>query len=223
VDKTVVMTGISPAVPKDWDDMEKNRFVVPLLEKHPETFIGLCLVNPNNGRLFGKEFLQKNLDKFFNEYKMKGVKLLPPDGWYYANDIDLLSPVMEKAEEYNYPVMIHSTRVPRCMPSLIGELAENFPRNTIIIAHAGGHDHVHETVIVLKKYENLYADSSLIWEIDIKRIVNKVGAHKLLYGSDAPYLSAGVALYKILDCEFNEKDLKLILHDNAVRIFGFEE
>jgi predicted TIM-barrel fold metal-dependent hydrolase len=223
VEKAVVMTGISPSVPKDWNDMEKNRFITPLLEKHPETFLGLCLINPNLGRLYGKEFIQNNLDIFFNEFGMKGVKLLPPDNWFYANDIELLAPIMEKAEEYGFPVMIHSTRVPRCMPSLIGELAENFPRNVIIIAHGGGHDHVHETIIVLKKNKNLYADSSLLWEIDIARIVNSVGAHKLLYGSDAPYLSAGVALYKIYDCNFNENDLRMILHDNAVRIFGFDE
>jgi predicted TIM-barrel fold metal-dependent hydrolase len=221
IEKCMAMPGGDPSFPKDWDDSEKNEILSKAIEPYRERIIGCGFLQPHLGKVYGTNFILDLMEKFYHEYGLRGFKLFCHRGYFYASDTELLEPVMVKAGELNTPIVIHSTRIPREMPSLIAHTAKAFPKTKIVIAHGGGHDFVHETIIALNETSNLYIDTSLLWEIDIKRIVTRCGAQKVMYGSDGPFLSPRVALVKIDECEFSKDELELILHKNAQEIWGF--
>lgn len=222
ITKAIVMPGSDPSFPKDWDDSEKNEILFRAIEPYKDRIIGCAFLKPELSKLYGDQFIFDLMEKSYNEYHMRGFKLFCQRGYFYASDTKLLAPVMSKAAELDVPIVIHSTRISREMPSLIAHTAKAFPDTRIVIAHGGGHDFVHETIIALNDTVNLYIDTSLLWEIDIRRIVKSCGAEKVMYGSDGPFLSPRVAQVKIDECGFSQKELDLILHENARKVWHFK-
>jgi Amidohydrolase len=78
----------------------------------------------------------------------------------------------------------------------------------------------HERVIEqLVRYNNVYADTSGVRRFDyLVQAVKRAGAHKLLFGSDGPWLHPGVDLYKIVALTLPPEHEALILGRNAIRL-----
>ena len=55
----------------------------------------------------------------------------------------------------------------------------------------------------------------------LKRMIDKHGADKILFGTDSPWYDQSQALKDFDRIELNEKDKKLILGENANRMFKF--
>jgi predicted TIM-barrel fold metal-dependent hydrolase len=73
------------------------------------------------------------------------------------------------------------------------------------------------------KYPNLYTDISINSRtLRINQAVNKYGFRNLVFGSDIPYDSQGVALLKIKEAGLSKEDEDLILGGNAAKIFGLD-
>jgi predicted TIM-barrel fold metal-dependent hydrolase len=50
--------------------------------------------------------------------------------------------------------------------------------------------------------------------------VEELGADRVLFGSDVPYLEPAVSLGKIFDADLSERDLENVLWRNAERLIG---
>ena len=47
-----------------------------------------------------------------------------------------------------------------------------------------------------------------------KRAIERLGAHRVLFGSDGPGCNPGLELRKIERLNLSQNDLRLVLHDN---------
>jgi len=71
----------------------------------------------------------------------------------------------------------------------------------------------------LVRLPNLYADTSGVQRFDyILQAVRRAGAHKILFGSDGPWLHPGLELHKIRLLGLARRDEDLILGGNIVRL-----
>jgi predicted TIM-barrel fold metal-dependent hydrolase len=50
--------------------------------------------------------------------------------------------------------------------------------------------------------------------------VERIGAHRILFGTNFPVLNPGVALGMVADSRLSEADKNLILGGNAAKLFG---
>ena len=116
------------------------------------------------------------------------------------------------AEELNMPVLFHpggtyteQSKMEFGRPVLLDEVARTFPRLRIVLAQLG-QPWVDETIVLLAKHANVYADVSGLLRRPWQAYNALVSAHqngvidKLLFGSDFPYTSAEEcieALYSI--------------------------
>jgi hypothetical protein len=106
---------------------------------------------------------------------------------------------------------------------VVDMLAPQYPDVVFIIPHLGSFAddwRAHQRVIEqLVRYPNVYTDTSGVRRFDyIVEAVKRAGAHKVLFGSDGPWLHPGVELHKIRLLGLSPQKEALILGGNAIRL-----
>ena len=163
------------------------------------------------------------------------VKIHPPHQLFMSNayraNLPALAEVYRACEERGVPVMIHTgtSIFPRARnvyadPMPADDVAIDFPKLTIILAHAGRPLYGETAMFLARRHRNVYLDLSGIPPKALLRYVPKLAdlADKALWGTDWP--SPGVASPKKNVEQFRalglgEKVERAILWENAARIF----
>lgn len=184
VDKAVVLP-IAPEI--------SNEFVVAACREYPDELIGFASVDPR----LGKKAVEK-LEEEVTSFGLKGLKLHPRrQGFGYRHLPDIV-PVVRQAASLNIPVVIDAFLYGQDflkdnVLDLINDLAIAVPKAMIIMAHMGGH-RVFDAFMIARANKNIYLDISytLLYyrhssiEKDIGFIIKKMGAERIVYGSDHP-------------------------------------
>jgi len=171
--------------------------VAAFVKQAPDRLMGFGYVNPI---LRGAE---KELRRQREELGLFGLKLYPCTDSYSPDDPNAFE-VYNVAQELDMPVLIHHAGMPEAHdllthtdPAQIDVVAKNFPKMRIILAHLG-YPRVDETLYVLRKHKNVYADISwpygninhpsylwLLWK-DLLTAMNMGVLQKLVFGTDYP-------------------------------------
>ena len=174
-------------------------------------FIPCAYINPN---LYDSV---EELEISVREYRYKGMKLMPTIHRYNADCI-VTHPVMKKARDLGIPVTIHSSSE-GCYPNLIGKLAEEFPDVPIIMDHSGYRYFQKEALEVGKKHKNIYFGLSLVTEPGyVDEIAVKIGAERIIYGSNAVGGIPKIGLMVYEYTKLTEEQKKLALGRNLARL-----
>src|SRR5437773_12543863 len=92
----------------------------------------------------------------------------------------------------------------------------------MIVAHAGG-DAFPECLAVATRCLNLllepFTGGAELGKVE--EAVEKLGAHRVLLGTNFPRLNPGVALGMLADARLSDADRSLILGGNAAKLFQF--
>lgn len=116
------------------------------------------------------------------------------------------------------PVLIHAH--PLDDINEIATRAKSVPNSTFIMAHLWPGEQLAGSLT--KECPNVFIDmcASRTPIGQLERMVKEIGADRLLYGSDATYLSLGAQLAKVTLSALSESDKQSILYRNASRVFG---
>lgn len=175
-----------PVGKDDTELKEATEFVVELTKSHPDRLMGLSAYYSG---LTIEEVLEK---------KLAGIKIHPRQ-----NKIDILNqelfPLYKDAMQKGLPILFDSYCTPisdmpleKIRPLVYRELAAAFPTLKIILAHSGM-PFIWETYLILKWYENIFADlSHILLYFKKTSLINDLGwvvrkiPQKFIYGSDFP-------------------------------------
>jgi predicted TIM-barrel fold metal-dependent hydrolase len=148
-------------------------------------------------------------------------------------------------EEHGYPIMEHGGAIfafaARHRAVVLGhssernslaadyvKFANDFPEVRLIVAHLGcgwDDDLTHQVrAIQQNRHGNLFTDTSSAKSITpnlIEWAVREVGAERILFGTDTPLYFAPMQRARIDYADLSDRDKRLILCDNAIRLFGF--
>jgi predicted TIM-barrel fold metal-dependent hydrolase len=107
--------------------------------------------------------------------------------------------------------------------SVVDLLATEYPDVDFIIPHLGSYadDWRAQRACLdpLSRYPNVFADTAGVRNFDlIEEAVQRAGAHKVLFGTDGPWLHPGVELAKIRALKLNPSAEALVLGDNWLRL-----
>ncbi len=183
-----------------------------LLHWYPDFFIGFCYLNP----LLGETALRRELDTRL-ENGFRGIKLEIANN---ARD-PAMKPLMKAAENANIPVLQHtwaqSKRLPKSHsdPADTSLLARRFPNVQVIMAHLFGFGI--RGVLEAKGIPNLYVDTSSCLPFSglVEFAVEKLGAERILYGSDLPIRELGQCIGRISGSDITSDQKRAILFENA--------
>ena len=109
------------------------------------------------------------------------------------------------------------------VPGRIVQVAKRHPEARVILGHSGGeYDGILEAISIARSFPHIYLDtaSSRLYPGVIEEMVRGVGAEKVLYGSDMPFLNPVTQIAKVVYSNIPVSDKKNILGLNAARLFG---
>lgn len=185
-----------------------NRSVARIVARDPERFYGFAFVHAARDR--GR--IGQLVGTAVEEYGFVGIKL-------HRIDARISREVCDTARAFGLPVLYD----PVGDVAVAELLARQYPDVNFILPHLGsfGDDWAAQLALIdhLVRHPNIYTDTSGVRRFDLlQQAVARAGAHKVLFGSDGPWLHPGVELAKIHALELPERDQALILGQNLLRL-----
>jgi len=150
----------------------------------------------------------------------RGLKLHPHYDAYMVFDSRITFGVLERAARHRLPVLIHTGTPPMTTPMHVGYLAQHFPDVNFIAGHMGLVDSSTEVVEAGRMAENVFMDTTAASVTAIiEDAINRLGPHRFVWGTDAPYLTFESEFFKLLSLRVSDEIKQQILWDNPVRVY----
>lgn len=150
---------------------------------------------------------------------------LHPTVW--LNNSPELQQVTSIARGLHIPLLIHTGEKEGCYPSLYEKAFASNPNIIFILAHGRP---IGETLDLMKKYPNVWADTAFMPIENIAKLCRENLSERVLWGSDYPipkyyYPDMDMKTYYLdllqkLKDSVNQEDFEMITHKNFEKIFG---
>jgi predicted TIM-barrel fold metal-dependent hydrolase len=202
----ITHTIVFPAFHSDYT--VANRELARLVAGHGGRLIGFAMVQC--GRDAGR--IDEMLDEAVRRFGFRGVKV-------HGHEHLPTRELCEAAQRLRIPVLVDVGG----KAHVIDMFAPQYPAVNFIIPHLGSFAdsfRAHQEVIdQLVRYPNVYADTSGVRRFDyLVEAVRRAGPHKILFGSDGPWLHPGLELHKIKLLGLAKPAERLITGANARRL-----
>lgn len=205
----------TPRDPTPAQYRQANDYALAMRDASDGFFLPFCYVSPT-----APDAAVDEIDRCVGGAGMVGIKL-----WVAQRAIDpRLDPILAKAVEYGVPVLQHAWRKTtgnlegESFPSDVADMGRRHPQARIIMAHLNGCNP--RGIEDVRDVDNVVVDTSGgdpetgIVELAVERL----GAHRVVYGSDAPIRHFGVTLAKVLGARLEDSIKRQILWDNMERL-----
>ncbi|CAN5563524.1 4-hydroxyphenyl-beta-ketoacyl-CoA hydrolase [soil metagenome] len=169
-----------------------NELVADYVAEHPDKLVGFASVDPARPDALDR------LHVAVEELGLRGLKIGPIYQHIDPRDERMIN-LLSEAVRLDLPVLCHqgttfvrSAPLAFARPFLLDEVAARLPDLRLYIAHLG-HPWCEETMAVIRKHPNLYADVSALQTRPMQLYMALTAAveyrvtHKLLFGSDFPF------------------------------------
>ena len=200
-------------------DLER---IARAVKDFPDRLFGYARVKPRRGQVAIDE-----LRHWVEERGFRAVKLNTLDDDYTLSDRALLDPVIQEADRLGVPVFMHTgdRHGATCTPSMVADIAVDFPRTTFIIGHMGHPGWSDELVPAMKQAPNTVTETAGVFLPSlVQDVVDHVGAERVLMGSNGPY--SPIALPPVMIGRhmgrLSEADKAAIMGGNLVRLLRID-
>ena len=212
------LIGVGGPNPTQDDIRTINENSLNAVKAHPDFFIGFCYLNPEHP----PEFSLGEIERCVVTGGMKGIKF-----WIAVKAPDKRhDPLMRRIEELGIPVLYHAwykqteQGTNESTPAEVADLARRFPKVSIVMAHLTGD--AERGVLDILACPNVLIDTSGGQPEAglVEYAVRRLGAERVIYGSDWPIRDFGVQVGRVLGARLTEAQNNLIFRANAERIIG---
>ena len=201
---------------------EDNKAIADAQNKYPNKIIGVGGINPR----LGIEDSLEELNICIKKYKFKAIKFNGARDDYYIDDKKITYPFFEEIASRNLILVLHSgaDEPDKTHPWRVARIAKDFPNLKIQMNHLGGvrKPGLYEAAIeAATKHDNIFLVGS---EADPKAIIKAIdvlGAERVAYGSDAPFVLMNVALaiYETILKKYSSSEKELVMGLNLKRVY----
>jgi len=179
------------------------------------------IVNSNRKRFYGFAFIhaQRNagnvfrmVEKAVKQYGFCGIKT-------HRYDARISREICNTARHFRIPILYDTMGE----ISTIDLIATEYPDVNFIIPHLGSFADDWKAQLAflspLERYRNIHTDTSGVRRFElIEMAVKRAGPHKVLFGSDGPWLHPGVELEKIKALHLKSEDEEKVLYKNFLQL-----
>jgi len=195
------------------DNREGNDAVLAAVAGHPGRLAAMCTANP----WYGERALAE-LRRATGEGAI-GLKVHPALQGFALTD-PVVRPVIREAAELGLVVYVHTGTPPYAQPLQVAELARTFTETTFILGHAGSTDLKADALAAADLAENILVESSWMLPARLELIVQRIGADRVMFGSDAPLSTLGIELANHKAANLSVGDLDAVLGGTAAHSLG---
>jgi predicted TIM-barrel fold metal-dependent hydrolase len=211
----VAMAAISGYLNAPGPNRDSLKVIAEAVEKYPDRLIGYARLDP-----WYDEACIRTLEHAATRMDFRGVKLHPAHYTLHPFS-ELTVKLVRRAGELGLPVLFHSGDEMMCLPYQIDRLAAQCPETTIILAHIGGFFSGEAALEVAERRPNVLVDTCEIPFPDmVRKAVDRLGAEKVLFGTDAPCCDIRLELKKIELAGLSSEEAYLVLCGNFARLMN---
>lgn len=205
---------VSSHLSLELDVVRGNEVTGELVEGSHGRLRGLLAVNPHHQ-------VDKTLASLPDDRRFVGVKV-HPELHEYPLTAKRYRPVFEAASDYGFPVLVHSWAgsAYNDLPHF-EVIAERYPRATLVLGHGGARRSAFDDAAELAvRHPNLVLEmcGSFMTGRWIRRLVETIGADRVVYGSDFPFLDMRYSLGRVLFAGLEDADLIKVMGGSLCRI-----
>ena len=221
VEKALVW--IQPPYQKDLD--ESLEYLYQGVKRYPDRLIGYGWADPR----LGVEKAINTAKKCINDYGFYGVKLNGAQNEYFIDDPEISMPVIETIAKMGKPIAFHigADAYEFTHPFRLGKIAKRFPEIPMLMVHMGGAafaDLSSACIEIAAEHPNITTIGSGIRDISILKGIQKLGARRICFGSDAPFalMNASVAMYRAIMKwgKLSQEEQEMIMSGNIKRVLN---
>jgi predicted TIM-barrel fold metal-dependent hydrolase len=202
------------AVGPDW--IQGNRLTADAVAQFPDRLFGYAVASPHDPARITHE-----LADVLAMPGMRGIKLHPDLHAYKVTDPGY-APAWEYAVDHGVPVICHTFHnSPYCDPQMFVEVARRYPSLQLVLIHSGAQRAGFPVAIrVVDEHPNLFLDTSgsFITGTWITRMVRSLGATRVIFSSDIPFIDMRFCLGRVVFSALTDEEKALILSGNAQRL-----
>jgi predicted TIM-barrel fold metal-dependent hydrolase len=185
-----------------------NAVVAKMLKQFPERFFGFAFLHAE--RDAGK--VVSLVRKAVNEYGFCGIKV-------HRHDARISREICEAARVFRLPILYD----PVGETAPLELIAREYPDVNFIIPHLSSFADDWQAQLhfipILERHANIYTDTSGVRRFDLLEMaVRRAGPHKILFGTDGPWLHPAVELEKINALRLPLPDRKKVLSGNFLKL-----
>lgn len=207
-----------------------NEFVRDYVRADPERLIAVGSVLPTR-RTPGQE-----VRRLVTKFGLRAIKLHPPHQLFAPNayvdgKLEGLREIYATCEELSIPVIVHTgtsifpgARNRFGQPLLVEDVAIDFPRLTLVLAHGGRPLWMEEAVFLTRRFSKVYLETSSVPPSKLLEYfpgLEKI-RDRVLYGSDWPgpgVRDLGAHLRAVRTLPLQSETLDKILVENPLKVF----
>ncbi|HJT71500.1 MAG TPA: amidohydrolase family protein [Terriglobales bacterium] len=191
VDRAVLINYVAPEVMGLTPEV--NQFIADYVKEDPVRLISCGGLHPRQS-----QDMQAGIEQLLR-LKIRMIKIHPPHQLLYPNDylngVKALADIYRAAEANGIPIMFHTgtsifqgARNRYGDPIFLDDVAVDFPRLKIIMAHGGRPLWMNTAFFLLRRHPNMFLDISGIPPRSLLKYFPRLEeiAHKTLFGTDWP-------------------------------------
>lgn len=196
-----------PSFVSDWK--HGNDEVAQACVEHPDVIYGYAVPNPY--------YEDCDLAPYLERPGFRGVKVHGDMQGLPVND-HRYDAAYELADKKGIPILFHAWLPSEVQAS--ADVASRYPNATVILGHSGMTAR-NSAVEAAKKYDNILIDTAISSTYDnaIEVLVDKVGADRVVYGSDISFFDCIHTMGKIALANLSDTDKEKIFGLNAKALF----
>ncbi|MBC7234694.1 MAG: amidohydrolase [Chloroflexi bacterium] len=210
--ETIVSAGHTALV----DMVRGNAEIAEIAAQYPGRWYAYLTYNPNypdEGR--------RELELYESRVAFVGLKFHPSHHAYPLTG-ERYRPALEFAAARRLLVLTHTwggSAYDR--PELLAQVAERYPEITFLAGHSG-HGQFYECMEIARRYANVYLELTAAYAVRglIEEMVDRVGAHKIVFGCDLPWFDPHYAIGCVVMTHIGEEARRAILRENAARLLA---
>jgi uncharacterized protein len=201
------------------DAKRGNDVTAAAVASYPGRLAGYLVVNPWQDPA-------DELARWVDDPRFVGIKV-HPDLHAYPLTGPRYAPVWEFAERSGCPVLSHTwTGSTFDDPKHLGQVADRHPDAVLLAGHAGtlpeGFD---QAIEVAAAHPRLLLEicGSYSSGATITRMVRRLGASKVVFGSDFPFIDLRFSLGRLIFADLDDSERVAVAGGNAARLFGWRQ
>jgi predicted TIM-barrel fold metal-dependent hydrolase len=191
IDRAVLINYVAPEVIGFTNGV--NQFISEYVKENPKRLLSCGSLHPRH-----TTNIERDVDQLLR-LKLRMIKIHPPHQLLYPNDylngVKELEIIYRSAEAHGVPVMFHTgtsvfpgARNKYGDPLYIDDVAVDFPKLTILLAHGGRPLWMDTAFFLVRRHPNVYLDLSGIPPKSLLKYFPRLEeiASKTLFGTDWP-------------------------------------
>ena len=184
---------------------EQNDVVADLVRNNHK-LIGCAVINPKL-----TDCIQE-MERIIELGCFKAIELDSMEHCYYPDECDALDDIFKLASENSLLVNVYTGWGCRTMPAQWALYAERYPKVQMVLLHMGTTDFGYGCINLVPKLENLYIETSCMYELPIlRKAFNNICHDRFIFGSHYPH--------KFTRCSIDTFELLNLSKDTQSKLF----